>query len=91
MKGWRKWIILLTLIGIFPLILLWNPENITSMLSNTEEAFLMLLVMIFYYFPSIIAHIRCKKDTMAIMALNLFLGWTLIGWVIALVWALKKD
>lgn len=23
--------------------------------------------------------------------LNLFLGWTFVGWVIALVWALSKD
>jgi len=28
---------------------------------------------------------------MAIGALNLFLGWSLIGWVAALVWALTKD
>ncbi|MFZ9185736.1 MAG: superinfection immunity protein [Polynucleobacter sp.] len=25
------------------------------------------------------------------LALNLFLGWSLIGWVIALVWALKDE
>jgi hypothetical protein len=23
--------------------------------------------------------------------LNLFLGWTMIGWVVALVWAVKTD
>lgn len=32
-----------------------------------------------------------KRNNMAILALNLFLGWTFIGWVVALVWALTKD
>jgi hypothetical protein len=32
-----------------------------------------------------------RANTGAIFALNLFLGWSLIGWVIALVWALKDE
>jgi Superinfection immunity protein len=32
-----------------------------------------------------------KKNWVAIFALNLLLGWTVVGWVIALVWALTKD
>jgi hypothetical protein len=32
-----------------------------------------------------------KRNASAIIALNLLLGWTFLGWVIALVWALKKD
>ena len=32
-----------------------------------------------------------KRNANAILALNLLLGWTFIGWVIALVWALTKD
>ena len=46
---------------------------------------------VFYFLPSIIAVARSKRDTAAIFVLNLFLGWTAIGWVIALVWALKQD
>jgi hypothetical protein len=38
-----------------------------------------------YFLPSMLA----KQDTTAIFVLNLFLGWTLVGWVAALVWALK--
>jgi hypothetical protein len=34
---------------------------------------------------------RHKKYAGAIGALNLLLGWTLIGWFIALVWALKSP
>ncbi len=46
---------------------------------------------VMYFLPSIIAFARSKRDTMAITMLNFFLGWTMIGWVVALVWALKTD
>lgn len=46
---------------------------------------------VLYFLPSIIAVARSKRDTASIFVLNLLLGWTAIGWVIALVWALKQD
>lgn len=44
-----------------------------------------------YFSPSIVASKRDHPKWTALMALNLFLGWTLIGWVAALVWALSSD
>lgn len=44
-----------------------------------------------YFLPSLIALIRGKRDTLAIFLLNLFLGWSVIGWIVALVWAAKND
>jgi hypothetical protein len=46
---------------------------------------------VMYFLPSIIAMMRSKRDTLAIFLLNLFLGWSVIGWIIALVWAAKHD
>ncbi len=46
---------------------------------------------VMYFLPSIVAFARSKRDTAAIVLLNFFLGWTLIGWVVALVWAAKND
>lgn len=46
---------------------------------------------ILYFLPAIIALARSKRDAVSILVLNFFLGWTAIGWVIALVWALKQD
>lgn len=46
---------------------------------------------VMYFLPSIIALVRGKRDTLAIFLLNLFLGWSVIGWVVALVWAAKND
>ena len=45
----------------------------------------------FYFLPSIVALARSKRDILLICLLNFFLGWTLIGWVIALLWALRSD
>ena len=47
--------------------------------------------IVMYFLPSILALARNKRDTTSIFLLNLFLGWSVIGWVIALVWALKAD
>lgn len=40
-----------------------------------------------YFFPTLIASSRGHHNTAAIFVLNAFLGWTFLGWVIALVWA----
>ncbi len=42
-----------------------------------------------YFLPTIAG--RKKRNRYAIFVLNLFLGWTGIGWIIALVWALTLD
>jgi hypothetical protein len=42
-----------------------------------------------YFLPTIIGwH---KRNAGAIFVLNLLLGWTLVGWAVALVWALTSD
>ena len=46
---------------------------------------------VMYFLPAIIAFARSKRDATSILLLNFFLGWTAIGWVIALVWAVKTD
>jgi Superinfection immunity protein len=46
---------------------------------------------VFYFLPTIIALARSKRDALSIFLLNFFLGWTLIGWIMALVWACKSD
>jgi len=50
-----------------------------------------LIMLCFYFFPTIIAIIRKKSNVGAILILNLFLGWTFIGWIVALVWAVSSD
>jgi len=47
-----------------------------------------LLGIALYFLPTIIAAVRHKKDIVGIVLVNIFLGWTFIGWIVALIWAL---
>jgi hypothetical protein len=47
------------------------------------------LLLVLYFVPSAVAW--NKRNFAAVCALNFFLGWTLIGWVVALAWALTND
>lgn len=44
-----------------------------------------------YFIPSIVAKQRKHYDVFAIFITNLFLGWTFLGWVISLIWAMKRH
>lgn len=45
--------------------------------------------VLLYFLPSMVGY--NKKNAGSIIILNIFLGWTLIGWVVALVWAASVD
>ena len=61
----------------------------------------MLLVLLFllgvviffaiYVLPSAIAALRGHPQVRAIIAINLFVGWFLVGWVVALAMALSAK
>jgi len=54
--------------------------------------FLMLLAVIaFYFIPTIVAYNEKSKNRTQVLILNIFLWWTLIGRVVALVMAVGKD
>lgn len=48
------------------------------------------ILFIPYFLPTIIAMIRRSNNAGGVFLLNLFLGWTFIGWIIALVWAIAS-
>lgn len=49
----------------------------------------MLASLFLYFLPAFLA--RKRSDFTAIFVLNLLAGWTFIGWIIALVWALSSG
>ncbi len=63
--------------------------------NNTGDIILGFVILVagiaLYVLPSIIAGYRHKKNVNAIGVLNLLLGWTVIGWIVALIWALTED
>jgi hypothetical protein len=49
-----------------------------------------ILIFSLYFLPTLIAFLRQHKNKLAIFLLNLLLGWTVLGWVISLVWSVMK-
>src|SRR6516164_2111588 len=45
------------------------------------------IIGFFYFAPTIVAKTRGSRDTLAIFLVNLFLGWTGVGYFASLVWA----
>lgn len=52
------------------------------------EAFLILSV---YFVPWLVAWARGHHNTLAIFAVTLLLGWTVLGWAVALIWSLTAN
>jgi hypothetical protein len=44
-----------------------------------------------YFLPTLVAICRSKRNTFAIFVLNLLSAWSVVGWVLALVWACTRD
>jgi sorbitol-specific phosphotransferase system component IIC len=59
-------------------------------MTDLISTFVVILLLV-YFVPSIIASIRHHRQRMAIYALNTLLGWTLLGWVGSFVWACTRD
>lgn len=53
------------------------------------ELILVLIVLCLYFLPSIVALRRHSATTAAAVVLNVFLGWTVLGWVVALALAVS--
>ena len=76
--------ILLSFVGVIIAVI------IDALLGGTGFIFLFALAFIAYLCPTTIALARKVPSSLAVAALNILLGWTVIGFVVALVWALKK-
>lgn len=50
-----------------------------------------LSLVAIYFLPTIVAGVRGAKHSNGIVVVNLFLGWTFVGWVVALAWALSNQ
>ncbi|MGB0034815.1 MAG: superinfection immunity protein [Candidatus Acidiferrales bacterium] len=49
----------------------------------------LLFLTLLYFLPTIVG--RHKRDVLGIFIVNFFFGWTVIGWVIAMVWACAAE
>jgi hypothetical protein len=67
-------------------------EGIVDFFTNGIWGILAAAVgIIIYIIPTIIALSKRHSQRTGIILLNIFLGWTLAGWLGAFIWALAKD
>lgn len=54
------------------------------------ELLLVVLMFVLYFLPAVIALLRKHKNKLAIFLLNFLLGWTVLGWMVSLIWSVIK-
>jgi hypothetical protein len=48
-------------------------------------------ILTFYFMPTVIASLRHSQHTGTIFIVNLVFGWTVLGWLAALIWAIVET
>ena len=70
------------LLGYFVVAIL-----ISLLAGDAATGLAIALILGIYFLPDWIAQSRGHPNRGSIFVLNLFLGWTFLGWVAALIWA----
>ena len=65
------------------------PKEVLTRTSLVAVILGIAVAVLIYFVPTIVG--RHKTNAVAIFGVNFFLGWTFLGWVLALVWACTKD
>ena len=58
--------------------------------SLAEIGLIIIAIFGLYLLPALISFLRRNKNWMAIFFFNFLLGWTGIGWIVALVWSVMR-
>src|SRR5258708_32907593 len=65
-----------------------------AILGTAQELLVLLLLLAgaaLYFIPSVVALVRGTEDTGMVIVLNVFLGWTFLGWVVSLALAFASS
>ena len=64
-------------------------EPIISMKSKVISfIFLIIITVLIYFVPTIIALVKHHTYKLYIIVINIILGWTLLAWIVCLIWSL---
>jgi hypothetical protein len=47
------------------------------------------LLAVVYFIPSFVGHKKRQANSIALT--NFFFGWTVVGWIVCLIWAASPD
>lgn len=60
-------------------------------MSDASTTALIILMVAVYLLPTILGLTMKTPHTASVAVINVFLGWTLIGWVVALAMAVRNN
>jgi hypothetical protein len=63
---------------------MWLFDNVWGIIT-------FILSLALYFVPTVVALKRNHQNKVGIILLNIFLGWTFLGWIGALIWAFSKK
>lgn len=55
------------------------------------ELMVILFCIAIYWYPTMAAFGNRHNDRFSILLVNLFFGWTGIGWIVAVIWAVSGN
>ncbi|MDP9222564.1 MAG: superinfection immunity protein [Actinomycetota bacterium] len=55
------------------------------------ELILMLPAILLYWLPTVVAIARQTDNILAVALVNLVFGWTFVGWIVALIMAIRRS
>ncbi|SRR6266404_2946751 len=90
LKGATAVAVLVGLILIVPVVVFVIGPGFPNAMGGIVFAIILVPAFaLIYFLPAIVG--RKKRNAQAILVLNIFAGWMVIGWIVALVWASTKD
>lgn len=51
----------------------------------------LIVLLVAYFVPAFVAYSRGVPNKGSVFVINLFLGWTVVGWVVALAMAARSN
>lgn len=85
---WVGYIIALLIVGFFAGICI---AGVTDTDNRWVALVLGFLAAVVYFLPTLVAESHRHRNSSAIVLINFFFGWTILGWVGAMVWAIYRE
>lgn len=79
------------LAGLLPLVAVAQTAMSDEEVQAIASLLGALILLSVYFAPTLVACVRGKKNIKFIFLINHFLGWTLVGWAVAFLWAFFRD
>lgn len=82
---------LLINLTILTLLEFADDDAVAGIIGILAILFLIVICLAFYFLPTLIAASRNHHQWGTIFVVNIFFGWTFVGWVVALAWSVSAS